>query len=145
MISRVSLVKSAPRFASLAPFCRLICDHLLCPDIGSPSEPSQPAQGAFKGAETLQWGSEPIVPIHSANPCQRGSPRAILPTDVVRCAARPGNAPDLPHNRLSAVAAVIYLVNGGRAPVAWLILAAAAAFTAVFVLWMAGAGRAVRA
>ena len=48
-------------------------------------------------------------------------------------------------NGLSAVAAVIYLINGGRAPVAWLILVAATAFTAVFVLWMAGAGRAVRA
>jgi hypothetical protein len=34
MISRVSFVKSAPRFASFAPFCRLICDHLLWPDIG---------------------------------------------------------------------------------------------------------------
>jgi hypothetical protein len=29
MISRASFVKSAPRFASLAPFCRLIVDHLL--------------------------------------------------------------------------------------------------------------------
>jgi len=29
-------VKSAPRFASLAPFCRLICDHLLWPDIAAP-------------------------------------------------------------------------------------------------------------
>ena len=48
-------------------------------------------------------------------------------------------------NGLSAVAALIYLLNGGTAAVAWLILVAATAFTAVFVLWMAGAGRAVRA
>ncbi len=48
-------------------------------------------------------------------------------------------------NGLSAIAALVYLVNGGTAAVAWLILVAAAAFTAVFVLWMAGAGRAVRA
>ena len=27
------LVKTAPRFASFAPFSRLIVDHLLCPDI----------------------------------------------------------------------------------------------------------------
>src|SRR5688500_17007773 len=37
MISRASFVKSAPRFASLAPFCRLIWDHLLWPDIGPPA------------------------------------------------------------------------------------------------------------
>jgi hypothetical protein len=30
-------VNSAPRFASFAPFCRLICDHLLWPDIGPPA------------------------------------------------------------------------------------------------------------
>src|SRR3990172_1169529 len=34
MISRATFVKSAPRFASLAPFWRLIVDHLECPDIG---------------------------------------------------------------------------------------------------------------
>ena len=33
MISRVSFVNSAPRLASLTPFCRLICDHLLWPDM----------------------------------------------------------------------------------------------------------------
>src|SRR5687767_12661080 len=36
MISRVSLVKSCPRFASAAPFLRLIVDHLLCPDMVTP-------------------------------------------------------------------------------------------------------------
>jgi len=34
MISRVIFVKMAPRFTSLAPFWRLIWDHLECPDIG---------------------------------------------------------------------------------------------------------------
>src|SRR4026209_3032449 len=34
MISRATLVKRAPRLASLAPFWRLIVDHLECPDIG---------------------------------------------------------------------------------------------------------------
>ena len=32
MIARVSLEKSWPRFASVAPFFRLIDAHLLCPD-----------------------------------------------------------------------------------------------------------------
>src|SRR5215217_2284160 len=32
-ISRANLVKSWPRFASAAPFCRLIVDHLECPDM----------------------------------------------------------------------------------------------------------------
>src|SRR5690349_18022044 len=32
MIARESFVKSAPRFASAAPFLCLIDDHLLCPD-----------------------------------------------------------------------------------------------------------------
>jgi hypothetical protein len=36
MISRVSFVNSAPRFASFAPFCRLIWDHLLWPDMRVP-------------------------------------------------------------------------------------------------------------
>src|SRR5438477_12529431 len=36
VISRVSLVKSWPRFASAAPFLRLIVAHLLCPDMVSP-------------------------------------------------------------------------------------------------------------
>jgi hypothetical protein len=36
MISRDSFVKMAPRFASAAPFCRLIVDHLECPDISEP-------------------------------------------------------------------------------------------------------------
>src|SRR5437762_12465318 len=34
MIARVSFEKSCPRFASAAPFLRLICAHLLWPDIG---------------------------------------------------------------------------------------------------------------
>src|SRR5689334_2800939 len=54
MISRVSLVKRAPRFASLAPFCRLICDHLLWPDIGSPAgarDCSNAATGEGRGLE----------------------------------------------------------------------------------------------
>src|SRR5438309_5630159 len=33
MISRATFVNTAPRFASLAPFWRLIVDHLECPDI----------------------------------------------------------------------------------------------------------------
>src|SRR5690606_22166562 len=33
MISRAILVKILPRWASSAPFLRLIVDHLLCPDI----------------------------------------------------------------------------------------------------------------
>ncbi|TAM57070.1 MAG: GTP-binding protein, partial [Chloroflexota bacterium] len=33
LISRATLVKTAPRLASLAPFWRLIWDHLECPDI----------------------------------------------------------------------------------------------------------------
>jgi hypothetical protein len=32
-ISRASFVNSWPRLASAAPFCRLIVDHLECPDI----------------------------------------------------------------------------------------------------------------
>src|SRR6187551_2060422 len=32
MIARTSFEKSWPRFASVAPFCRLIDAHLLCPD-----------------------------------------------------------------------------------------------------------------
>ena len=35
VISFASLLKSAPRFTSLAPLVRLILDHLLCPDMGS--------------------------------------------------------------------------------------------------------------
>src|SRR5437667_3397164 len=34
MIARVSFENSCPRFASAAPFLRLICAHLLWPDIG---------------------------------------------------------------------------------------------------------------
>src|SRR5436190_21869918 len=33
MIARVSFEKSCPRLASAAPFFRLICAHLLCPDM----------------------------------------------------------------------------------------------------------------
>src|SRR3546814_15099245 len=33
MISRESFVKIAPRFASVAPFWRLMVDHFECPDI----------------------------------------------------------------------------------------------------------------
>jgi len=48
-------------------------------------------------------------------------------------------------NGLSAVAALVYLFGGGTAPVAWLIVVAATAFTALFVLWMAGAVRSASA
>jgi hypothetical protein len=48
-------------------------------------------------------------------------------------------------NGLSAVAALVYVLGGGTAPVAWLILVAAVAFTALFIAWMANAGRAVSA
>src|SRR5207247_9802801 len=41
MIARVSFGKSWPRFASVAPFFRLIDAHLLCPDI-SAGEPMVP-------------------------------------------------------------------------------------------------------
>ena len=37
--------KSAPRFASFAPFCRLIVDHLLWPDIGPPRPLAAPPVG----------------------------------------------------------------------------------------------------
>src|SRR6478735_2199365 len=33
VISRASLLKSAPRFTSIAPLMRLTLDHLLCPDM----------------------------------------------------------------------------------------------------------------
>jgi hypothetical protein len=48
-------------------------------------------------------------------------------------------------NGASAVAALVYVLGGGTAPVAWLILIAATAFTALFVIWMTGAGRAATA
>jgi len=48
-------------------------------------------------------------------------------------------------NGISAVAALVYLFGGGTAPVAWLIFVAATAFTALFVLWMAGAVRSASA
>src|SRR5438309_294686 len=47
VIARESLVKSAPRFASAAPFLCLIDDHLLCPDIPRlPGGRRLPAGGA---------------------------------------------------------------------------------------------------
>lgn len=44
-------------------------------------------------------------------------------------------------NGLSAVAALLYLLDGGRSPVGWLILVAATFFTIVFLAWMSGARR----
>src|SRR5690349_3669380 len=60
MISRATLVNTAPRLASLAPFWRLIVDHLECPDIGREyirtrmTEPLwRPAQGPRSSTQTV--------------------------------------------------------------------------------------------
>src|SRR6188474_2371139 len=56
MIARVSLENSWPRFASVAPFFRLIDAHLLCPDI-SAGETMVPPRGP-----SFLWG-EPRFPL----------------------------------------------------------------------------------
>src|SRR5688500_14417030 len=73
MISRVSFVNSAPRLASFAPFCRLICDHLLWPDIGPPSSCQTDAtDGRSRTASCYRWKSvrilprEPWIPVDAA-------------------------------------------------------------------------------
>src|SRR5439155_22459610 len=40
VISRRILEKSLPRWTSVLPFLRLICDHRECPDTFAPSQPS---------------------------------------------------------------------------------------------------------
>src|SRR5438093_3116779 len=97
MISRVSLVNRAPRLASLAPFCRLICDHLLWPDIGPPLQPDEADRWARSTGRKRDPGWPRIVPMRapdlaSATCCVRSSR-----TDAVTRAARPGDPADLPH------------------------------------------------
>ena len=56
-ISRASLVKSWPRLASAAPFCRLIVDHLECPDSG-------PSVLGSRNIVTAQYSQQkPLRPI----------------------------------------------------------------------------------
>src|SRR5262245_8858454 len=55
IISRLSLVKMAPRLASFAPFWRLMVDHLECPDIGKPSLRVRPPQA--KGESSPRTGT----------------------------------------------------------------------------------------
>src|SRR5579859_3145819 len=102
MISRVSLVKSAPRFASLAPFCRLICDHLLWPDIGPPSwMPRLGATDGHRGWAVRMSGSSWIVPIPGPVPAEVGYLPARVPSSPIP--RRAGSRMDLPTGLRRAV------------------------------------------
>src|SRR5512146_3054387 len=102
MISRATLVKSAPRFASLAPFWRLIVDHLECPDIGAeytglswPDRRGTPLRGRFDpSASPFRQQRGPTVhddeERRPAPPQERrpGRPRRLRQDDARRTAAR---------------------------------------------------------
>src|SRR5574340_1093863 len=112
MISRATLVNSAPRFASLAPFWRLIVDHLLWPDMARSIRergPAPGAQGLRRAARPrVRAGEPPPGGYHVRNdrrdrPPPRPAPLRQLPYEDPGVTTT--KSVDLPHLRSVVIAA----------------------------------------
>src|SRR6266478_844935 len=74
VISRRMLEKSLPRWTSVLPFLRLICDHRECPDIALPSFVGQHRLESLHALESLSPPAERGLP-----PAPRARGRGRVP------------------------------------------------------------------